>query len=142
MQKLLARIRLLIYIRNTFRKYKHSLPTTSDYKNPKIDYHVLADGIVWEDEGIESCHSDLENAFRYVLYYRTSLITNERLESEFNVSNKTLIQIFKLAKVYFPNWIGFNESRCSYNSELSHRIDRIRIVSDWKLEKLMNSEEN
>ena len=46
--------------------------------------------------------------------------------------------IFKMAKKFFPNWIGFNNSRCSYNSELAGRILRIKEVEKWRFDKLLN----
>ena len=46
-----------------------------------------------------------------------------------------------MAKKYFPNWIGFNENRCSYNPELSDKIKRIRKVAEWKIDKEMSCEE-
>lgn len=129
-----------LFIRRAFRKYKDSLPTKSDCENPKFDYHVLADAIVWEDEGIEKCNPKLENALRYALNYRTNLIANKDLETKNDNSGKIGKRTFKLAKKHFPNWFGFNENRCSYNSELSYRIKRIRKVSEWKIDKMMNYE--
>jgi hypothetical protein len=43
--------------------------------------------------------------------------------------------VFEMAKKYFPNWIGFDKSRCSYNSELRDRILRIKKVEKWRFEK-------
>jgi len=44
-------------------------------------------------------------------------------------------KIFEMAKKHFPNWIGFDKSRCSYDSELADRIMRIRKVADWRFQK-------
>ncbi len=140
MSKIAERTFQKIFIRRIFRKYKNSLPTKSDSENPKMEYHILADAVVWEDEGIRECSPDLENAFRYALNYRTNLIANKNFEPEKKNSKNIGKQTFKLAEKYFPDWIGFNESRCSYNPELSNRIKRIRKVSDWKINKLMNSD--
>tara|TARA_R110001632_G_scaffold221815_1_gene352575 strand:+ start:6659 stop:7093 length:435 start_codon:yes stop_codon:yes gene_type:complete len=142
MRKTAERIIQELFIRRAFRKYKDSLPTKSDSENPKFDYHVLADAIIWEDEGIEKCNPKLENALRYALNYRTNLIANKGFEAKNDNSEKIGKRTFKLAKNYFPNWIGFNENRCTYNSELSDRIKRIRKVSEWKIDKVMNYEEN
>jgi len=128
-------------MRRVFKKYKNSLPIKSVSETQKMDYHVLADAVVWNDEGIEKCNPELENALRYALNYRTNLIVEKnyeiKKENSYNIGKRT----FKLAKKYFPEWIGFEKSRCEYNLELSERIKRIRKVSDWKIEKLMNSEE-
>ncbi len=138
MCKTAERIIQELFIRRTFRKYKNSLPTKSDSENPKFDYHVLADAIVWKDEGIEKCNPKLENALRYALNYRTNLIVYEYFELEKETSKNIGKRTFKLAKKYFPKWIGFNQNRCSYNPELSDRIKRIRKVSKWKIDKVMN----
>lgn len=119
-----------------FKRYRNSLPTKTNLSNPKMDYHILADAVVWEDEGIGECHPDLENAFRYVLNYRTNLISKEFFKNEQNLSRRT----FELAKKYFPDWIGFHRDRCSYSPELSERILRIRNVAEWKIDKLMNKD--
>ncbi|SHI31525.1 hypothetical protein [Aquimarina spongiae] len=141
MGKIVEKIIQDLFIRKAFKKYKNSLPTKSDSENPKMDYHVLADAVVWEDEGIEKCNPKLENALRYALNYRTKLIVNENFETQKENSKSIEKRTFKLAKKYFPNWVGFNENRCSYNPELSDRIKRIRKVSEWKIDKLMNSDD-
>jgi hypothetical protein len=120
-----------ILIRNIFRKYQNSLPEKSDVLTPKMEYHALADAIFWEDEGLIGCHSDLDNAFRFVIHYRTALVTGE------NISENTDKRYFNLAKKYFPKWIGFETSRCSYNAQHADRIKRIRKVAGWKIDKLM-----
>lgn len=101
-----------------------------------MDYHGLAGGVVWEDEGLNECHPDLENAFRLLINHRTDLIVNETIETR--SSNRLNRQIFNTAKQYFPDWIGFQKARCTYNSELSDRIKRIRKVSESRIDRLIN----
>lgn len=84
-----------------------------------MNYHTLADGVVWEDEGLYECHPDLANAFRLVINYRTGLILNEIDETK--SSNSLNKRIFETAKKYFPDWIGFQKARCTYNVILSDR---------------------
>lgn len=141
MRKMIEWITQELLMRRVFKKYKNSLPTKSVSENPKMDYHVLADAVVWNDEGIEKCNPKLENALRYALNYRTDLIVEENFKNKKENLNSTGKRTFELAKKYFPNWIGFDKNRCEYNPELSERIKRIRKVSEWKIEKLMNSEE-
>ena len=129
-----------VYVKRIFKKYKNSLPTCSQLENPKMDYHILADAVVWEDEGIENSPSELENMLRYVINYRKNLIVYQNFESEKEALKAIGRKEFELAKKYFPNWIGFHHKRCSYHPELSERIQRIRKVSEWKMEKLMNSD--
>ena len=120
-----------ILIKRIFKQYRGSLPEKSNLPNPRMEYHALADGVLWEDEGLTECHPDLENAFRFVLHYRTNLITGKT-----NISN-TDKRYFGLARKHFPTWIGFESSRCSYNAELSDRIERLRKVSIWRIDKLL-----
>lgn len=141
MRKIAEREFIKVHVRKVFKKYGNKLPTKSNLENPKMEYHVLADAVVWEDEGIDLCHHKLENALRFALNYRTNLITTENFEPEDRNSEKINKQVFELAKKYFPNWIGFNDDRCSYNPELSDRIQRIRKVSEWKIDKFMNGDE-
>lgn len=94
-----------------------------------MEYHVLADGVFWDDEGLREIEWELSNAFRFVINFRTKLITNS------NEPNEFYQQIYKLAQRYFPNWIGFKKERCSHNEELAERIERIRKVSGWKIDK-------
>ena len=128
-------------IKRVFKKHKNSLPSVSKLENSKMDYHVLADAVIWEDEGIEKIPPELENMLRYVLNYRTNLITHQNFEFEQGVSKVIGRKEFELAKKYFPDWIGFQGNRCSYSPELLERIQRIRKISEWKIEKLMNSDE-
>jgi hypothetical protein len=127
----MKRIILKILIRRIFKKHRNTLAIKSDLSNPKMEFHAMADAVLWEDEGLIECHPDLENVFRYIIYYRTSLITGQ---TNTGTGDK---QYFELAKKYFPKWIGFELSRCSYNAEHSDRIKRIRKVSKWRVEKLM-----
>ncbi|MAW97060.1 MULTISPECIES: hypothetical protein [unclassified Leeuwenhoekiella] len=121
-------------VKRVFKKYRNSLPTTTAYDNLKPKYHILAGSLVWEDEGIAECHPKLGNAFRYVLRYRTYLISREL--SDTKNTNKRNKQTFELAKKYFPNWVGFDKSRCTYNAELVDRLKRFQKVSEWNIDKI------
>ena len=130
MWKIVEHIARELLMRRAFTKYQNSLPTESGIANPKMDYHVLADAVVWEDEGIDKCNPKLENALRYALNYRTNLIVDKNFGDSKRNSNNRGGRTYKLAKKYFPNWVGFEKSRCSYNPELSERIKRTRKVSE------------
>jgi len=121
------------YIEKIFQDFQGTLPETSSIENPKMEYHVLADGVFWSDEGIIKCHYDLSNAFRLVINYRTSLLISSK-----DIRFK---EVFELAQKYFPNWIGFKKSRCEYNEEIANRIQRIRRVSKWKINKSFKDNE-
>ncbi|MFY0602366.1 MAG: hypothetical protein JXQ93_00345 [Flavobacteriaceae bacterium] len=108
-------------------------------KKPKMHYDVLSDGVYWEDEGLENCDQKLIDIFKLVIHYRTALLVNYS-KKEITKEEAKLYKVFKMAKKDFPNWIGFNEKRCSYNPYLSDRIKRIRKASAWKMAKRMNED--
>ena len=58
------------------RKYRGKLPQISNMKNPKMHYEILSDSVYWEDEGLEELPFELTSAMKYVIHYRTHLITN------------------------------------------------------------------
>lgn len=132
----MQKIFLDIWRRYVFIKYRNSLPIKSRITKPKMEYHILADAVVWDDEGLKECNPNLENEFRSVIQYRTDLITGSKGPSIYNKKD------FELAQKYFPNWIGFDSKRCSYDSELSDRIQRIRNVSEWKMNKILDDTSN
>lgn len=133
MLKLIRKIKRELYVRKIFRKNKNILPTKSLSNTPKVEYHILADAIIWDDEGINNCEFEFENILRSVVHYRTNLIEFENFESK--NSDK---RVYQLAKKYFPEWVGFKKERCSFNFELSQRIKRLREVSNWKIDKLLD----
>ncbi len=119
---------------------KNTLPTTSDCIDPKMKYEVMSGAFIWEDEGLWGMHHELANAFRYVLHHRTKLVlgpTNSMGVMRLDNFDK---QIYKLAKKYFPDWIGFEASRCTYNPQVANRMMRILKVVEWKTDKLMNDD--
>ena len=119
-----------------FLKNQDFLPESSNIENPKMQYHVLADGVFWEDEGFNEMDRNLSNVFRIVINYRTDLITNA------SKPNQLYQRVFELAKRYYPNWVGFKEERRVYNENLAKRIERIRKVSNWKMDKKINEANN
>lgn len=121
-----------------YKKYQSKLPTKSNMIDPKMHYDVFSDGVFWEDEELEY-YPELVGLFRSVLCYRTYLIVNQK-EEKLSKDLKGHRKFFRIAQKKFPNWIGFQEKRCSYNPELADRIRRIRKVSEWKMEKFFNEE--
>jgi len=131
---------LKIWIWRTFIINKNRLPTKSKITTPKMEYEGLSGAIFWEDEGLWEINHHLADAFKYVIHHRMTLVVGSKNDVDVMRSKDFDKQIFELAKKYFPNWIGFDASRCSYNSELADRIMRIRKVADWRFQKLLNEE--
>lgn len=122
-----------------FMRNKEILPTESKINNPKMKYEVMSGAIYWEDEGLMELRNHyLQDAFKYVLNHRMKLIVGPDNEEGFMRSKNFDASIFEMAKKYFPNWIGFDTSRCSYNSEFRDRIIRMKKVEKWQYQKLLN----
>ncbi len=132
---------LKIWIWVTFLRNKEPLPTESKTMHPKMTYEIMSGAFIWEDEGLwEIRNHHLANAFKYVIKHRMNLIVGPNNDNEYLRSKRFDKAIYNMAKRHFPNWVGFDISRCSYNPELKDRIRRIKKAEDWKLEKLLNDE--
>ncbi|CAL2063696.1 hypothetical protein [Tenacibaculum sp. 190524A05c] len=131
-------INLYLYIKIwfIFFRYKNSLPTNSDIKNPAMEIDGWSLNFYWDDEGLLETKFPLIQGFQFVISYRTSLVIGlNNNEHGYLRSEKFDRSIYKLAKKYFPNWIGFQPSRNTYNPELSERMLRIQKVAIWRFEK-------
>ncbi len=115
------------YLKQLFKNFEGVLPEKSKEDNSQMKWNMLADGVYWTDEGLDDIHRDLNNAFRFVLNYRTSLLINKK--TDYCKSE------YYLAKKYFPKWIGFSESRNNFDSELAERVERIMRVSNYQIDK-------
>ncbi len=124
----------------TFIRNKETLPTKAKIINPKMEYETMSGAFIWEDEGLwELRNHHLQDAFKYVLNHRMKLIVGPDYDVGVMRSKSFDKSIFEMAKIYFPNWIGFDYSRCSYNSELGDRILRIEKVEKWRFQKEFNN---
>lgn len=131
---------LKIWIWSVFIRFKDTLPSESNISTPKLEYEVFSGSFIFEDEGLwELRNQHLQDAFKYVVNHRMKLIVGKDHELGVMRSSQFDESIYKMAKKWFPNWIGFHKSRCSYNSDYATRILRIKNVEKWKFNKL-NSE--
>lgn len=103
-----------------------------------MELEGLSGAFIWEDEGLWEINHHLADAFKYVIHHRMKLVVGSANDVGAMRSKNFDKQIFEMAKKYFPDWIGFDESRCSYNPELADRMMRIKKVGDWRFEKLLN----
>ena len=120
--------------------HKNSLPKETKISNPKMEIEGMSWAVHWEDEGISNPSYNLTCAFIYVIHYRTCLIVGDSSRIAGYGPRGFNKQMFKLAKFYFPDWIGFDKERCSYNPELANRILRIQKVAAWRLNKMFDNE--
>jgi hypothetical protein len=127
---------LKVWIWITFISNKETLPTKSNIIDPKIEYETISGAFIWEDEGLwELRNHHLQDAFKYVINHRMQLILGKANDVGIMRTISFDKSIFEMAKKYFPNWIGFDDSRCTFNSELGDRMHRIKNVEKWKFEK-------
>lgn len=114
------------------------LPKESTIENPKLTYEGFSGAFIWEDEGLWEARYPLNEAFKYVLTHRMTLVVGPENKVSALHSKKFDRRVYKMAKRYFPDWIGFDESRCSYNPEVADRMMRIIKVADWRMEKMFD----
>lgn len=128
----------IIFIRN-----KESLPTASTMSHPKMKIEGLSWAFTWEDEGLwELRNHRLQDAFKYVIHHRMKLVVGPTNDVGVMRSKTFDKQIFNMAKRFFPDWIGFDVSRCSYNLEIADRMMRIRKVAEWRFQKSLDMDIN
>jgi hypothetical protein len=85
--------------------------------NATYVYDLMADGLVWSDESPPEPQKS-EQAFRYLLMYRTSLIEAKEIEA--------IRELWAVAKQQYPKWPGFHPSRCTPMDELQMDIEQKR----------------
>lgn len=117
------------------------MPTSSKLTDPKMEYEVMSGAIFWEDEGLlELKNHHLQHAFQHVINHRMKRIVGPQHNVGCMRSLQFDRQIFEMAKRFYPDWIGFDESRCSYNPVLADRILRIKKVAAWRVNKFLESD--
>lgn len=102
-----------------------------------MELEGLSGGFYWEDEGLEEAPYHLQKAFKHVIAHRTQLVVGPENDVGFLESRNFDKKVFHLAIKYFPDWIGFDESRCTYDPILADRMMRIKKVADYRFEKLL-----
>ncbi|WP_075343377.1 hypothetical protein [Tenacibaculum agarivorans] len=116
-------------------RYRNQLIRLSKIENPKMEYYFMPGGVIWEDEYEDRLLHKLSYILGFAIVYRTKLLKYPNYESRTKHLNDKYKRTFYLAKKYFPDWIGFQKSRCNYTPELSNRLYRIEKVVSWRLKK-------
>lgn len=119
------------------RFFKGVLPTMSIKENPKLEYDAWSGVFYWDDEGGDDFRGRKIDIFKSMLLYRTFLLENKNTKQVKGLL-KVNRWIFHQIKKRNPNWIGFDEKRCSYSPEVAGRMRRIRKVAEWRIEKIFN----
>lgn len=84
-------------------------------------YHLLADALFWTDEIPEGISEVGEDALRFILRYRTSLLMSNP-QSEFEL-------LWRTARNAFPEWAGFSLDRCIQSEHLKAVFLRLQAKS-------------
>lgn len=136
-QDIILTVYLYFASRYFFIRYRNQLISSSEIIAPKMEYYIMPGGVIWEDENEDRILDRLtfSNVFGFVIIYRTKLIKYPDYEKRTKHLNDKHRKAFYLAKKFFPDWIGFQESRCTYNPALSNRLYRIEKVVSWRLKK-------
>ena len=102
----------------------------------------MSGSFIWEDDGLWGCKSyHLAQAFKFALVHRTQLLVGPEIEAGPLLTKSFDSQVYKMAKRYFPDWIGFQPSRCTYDPKYADRLQRIWKVADWQMKKLEEEED-
>jgi len=93
----------------------------------RMCYHIMADGIYWDDEipsGLDEFSGD---CLRFVIRYRTSMIMEKPDEQWQEYWNDAMIS--------FPGWIGFDAARCSPEKRLQQAYKTLRKKGEDEISK-------
>ncbi|CAM1345132.1 hypothetical protein [Tenacibaculum amylolyticum] len=125
-----------------FIKYRNQLIRSSYIIDSKVTYYAMPGGMIWEDEYEDRLLHKISNILGFAIVYRTKLLKYPDYEKRTKHLNDKHKTVFYLAKKYFPDWIGFQKSRCSYSSKLSSKIYRIEKVVSWRVKRFEQELDN
>ncbi|MCJ8328862.1 MAG: hypothetical protein HRT89_10530 [Lentisphaeria bacterium] len=114
-----------------FQKHGHILNRKRMPWTIAWQYDVMSDSIIWFDEWLLGLPVELTWTLRMVYHHRSAIICGEEENSEWK-------DIYDMGKLYFPKWRGYRKRRNQYCPKKSDRLKRIRKVSDWKIDKIIN----
>lgn len=126
----------LIIIWFLFWTNRNKLPKHSNIKNPKYTYESLSCSFIWEDEGLWGNPHRYASFFKHVIAHRSEIQSGNTDNIRWFSQRFYDKVVYKMAKFYFPDWIGFSPSRCTYNAELADRLERIFKVVEWRINKM------
>jgi hypothetical protein len=104
-----------------FKEIASTMESLKKRSGVKVEYHLLADAIYWQDEIPQALPRFAENCLRCVLHFRTSLLL-ESPEVRWRM-------YWDEAQNHFPRWIGFNHERVTPSISLKNQIAAFRHES-------------
>jgi hypothetical protein len=94
----------------------------------EVFYDLMSGGLVWSDEQVTNLTREEMGCQRALFSFRSGLITNE-VRERFQT-------IWDQARAEFPEWIGFQDSRCQPNEELGRLIHKSKKSSERYVRRL------
>jgi hypothetical protein len=94
----------------------------------KVFYDLMSGALIWSDEKIAGLPPEEMGCLRAIFRFRTSIITSEPDERFRNLWNK-----FRAA---YPEWIGFDLSRCRADEGLSKLYHQRKTSSKKYIDKI------
>jgi hypothetical protein len=100
---------------DTLRRWAAHLDEITEQRITQPFPDILADGLIWRDETVETTPFEVISALRFVWHHRTGLIIGEP---------RRFSETWQLARELFPHWVGFRLERCSPSTELAELYTR------------------
>jgi hypothetical protein len=94
----------------TLRLWAQHLDSITEQRVTQPFSDVLADGLIWRDETIDSTPIEVIWSLRLLWHHRTGIIIGEQ---------RRFADTWQLARELFPHWVGFHPDRCRPSAELA-----------------------
>jgi len=91
-------------------------------------YEIMSGSLVWPGEIPSGLTMDEMTLMKIILHYRTSLISNALVSIDQDLWDKF--------RAKYPDWIGFDSSRCQANERLSKLYHHHRKVTKRYINKI------
>jgi hypothetical protein len=94
----------------------------------EVFYDLMSGALVWTDEKITGLTAEEMGCLRAIFRFRTSIIAREPYERFRNLWNKL--------RAAYPDWIGFDPSRCQADEDLSKLYHQRKTSSKKYLDRI------
>jgi hypothetical protein len=102
----------------TLRLWAGHLDNITEQRVDQPFSDILADGLIWPDETIDSTPFEVISCLRFVWHHRTGIIIGEQ---------RRFADTWQLARELFPHWVGFHPDRCRPSAELATLYARSKM---------------
>jgi hypothetical protein len=94
----------------------------------RVIYDMMSGALIWSDEEITDLTVEEMGCLRAIFRFRTSIIANE--------SDERFRDLWDKLHAKYPDWIGFDPSRCQTNKELSKLYHQNKATSKKYINKI------